>query len=99
MYCNRFGLVGVFMLVSVPPDSWSSAVRPQQHRAASPAQRSPPSEPGHRHPVYVKTGTPGDGPNHVLVHVTREWLPFHAEQPEAIDLDKHRHPIDNDEEE
>jgi len=54
---------------------------------------------GDAHDVYVKTGTPGDGPNHVLVPATREWLAFHAEQPEAIDLDRHRHPIDNDEEE
>jgi len=40
--------------------------------------------------VYVRTGTPGDGKNHVLVHVTREWLSFYASHPdEPINLDDH----------
>lgn len=33
------------------------------------------------------------GPNRELVHTARDWLAFHAEHPEAIDYDKHRHPI------
>lgn len=33
------------------------------------------------------------GPNRKMVHATREWLAFHAEHPEAIDLDKHRRPL------
>ena len=28
-----------------------------------------------------------------IVHATREWLSFHADHPEAIDYDKHRHPL------
>src|SRR6476619_6134398 len=55
-YSHRFGRVRAFTLVSVPPDRWSSAVRPQQHRAASPVRRSPPTEPGHRHPATDRHG-------------------------------------------
>lgn len=37
------------------------------------------------------------GPNRGMVHATREWLAFHAEHPEAIDFDRHRRQIEDDE--
>jgi hypothetical protein len=36
------------------------------------------------------------GPNRELVHTARDWLAFHAEHPEAIDYDKHCHPINKE---
>lgn len=35
------------------------------------------------------------GATEEFVHCTREWLAFHAEHPEAIDMDKHRRQIPN----
>lgn len=36
------------------------------------------------------------GPNVKMVHATREWLAYHAEHPEAIDLHRHGRVIEGD---